>query len=94
LDEDKLQRDISAGDKAEAMLQGGPIEPIAFSQACALLSEELIREWKVSKSIEAREKAWACINLLEKLGDTLTIISNNGKMAKEDLNRLINSRKK
>ncbi len=94
MDEDNLHKAIVAGGKAEAMIAGGPIEPIAFTQACEILSANLINEWKVSKSVEAREKAWACINLLEKLGDTLTIISNDGKMAREDLNRLINSRKK
>lgn len=94
MDEDKLHSAIVAGEKAEAMLAGGHLEPMTFKMACATLGDELMKEWKASKSIEAREKVWACIHLLERIEDRLVAIAGNGAIAKEDLNRIINSRKK
>lgn len=75
------------------MLSGGKLEPLAFKEACELLTKELMTVWKTSRSTEDRERIWSSINLLEKIEDTLSIVASNGRVAKADLDMLI-SRKK
>lgn len=92
MDDDKLHKAITAGDKAQAMLSGGKIEPLAFKEACELLSKELMTAWKTSRSTEDRERIWSSINLLEKIEDTLSIVASNGRVAKSDLENLTRKR--
>lgn len=93
MDDDKLHKKIASGRKAQAMISGGPLEPVAFKDAVEMLKTELMKAWSGSKSTEDRERIWISVNLLERVADTLTLVASNGRVAEADLDRIISSKK-
>lgn len=89
MDEEKLRKSVKAGNAAQAMLSGGKLDPLPFNDAVASLRDELMKRWQSSKTSEERERIWISVNLLEKIPDTLTTIASNGRVAQQDLDRLL-----
>ena len=89
MDEDKLRKAIRAGNAAQSMIEGGPLEPVAFKDAVEIFRKELMDRWAVSKSQDERERIWVSVNMLERVADILNIVAANGRVAKGDLDRLI-----
>ncbi len=92
MNEDKLRKQAKSGNNAQAMLSGGKLDSVIYTEAVDLLRAELMTMWKASKSSEDRERIWVSVNLLEKVTDTLGIMASNGRMAQADLERLISSK--
>lgn len=92
MNEDKLRKQANAGQKAQAMISGGPLEPKTYTEAVEKLRDQLMTAWKTSKSSEDRERIWVSVNLLEKLTDTLGLMASDGRVAQSDLDRLVSSK--
>lgn len=83
--EDKLQQQIAEAAQADALLNS-PMLKAALDE----LSAAYIEAWKVtsSKDTEGRERLWQAVQVVGKVRDHMVKVLNNGKLAKDELERL------
>ncbi|HEY7246258.1 MAG TPA: hypothetical protein VH678_20485 [Xanthobacteraceae bacterium] len=81
-DEDKLERAIFRGVRAEALLNDELLQ-----ESFATLDANYVQAWRTApvRDVEMREKLWQAVNIVGKVKEHLTKIVNDGKLAQADL---------
>jgi hypothetical protein len=81
-DEDKTERAISRGARAEALLSHELLQ-----EAFAVLDASYVQAWRTApvRDAEMREKLWQAVNIVGKVKDHLGKIVADGKLAQADL---------
>lgn len=87
MSDDKLEIAINKGARAEALLQSD-----VFNEAVGGLQAQLMERWKIAKDQDERERIWHCVNLTEQIKQAIVTVANNGKLAKNELERLTTGR--
>lgn len=86
--QDRVQMTINRGHRAAQLL-----ESEAFNDATTTLAEQLMDRWRVSNDPNERERIWLSVNLLDQIKAKLTIVANNGKLAKKELDEITAGRR-
>lgn len=82
MDEIKLGKQQERGNRAQALL-----ESEVLKEAFAYLHTEYMKAWRNTRSmdVQARERLFQAVNILDKVKDQLFIWSEEGKLASKDL---------
>jgi hypothetical protein len=81
-DEDKTERAINRGARAEALLRDE-----LLNEAFATLEQSYIQAWRLSPARDnvMREKLWQAVNIVGKVRNHLGKVAADGKLAQADL---------
>ena len=83
MDEDKTQKKINKGQRAQSLLDNQ-----AFQEATGTLKTQLIERWQLAVDPNERERIWTAVNLIEQIKNTLSATATNGRHAKRELDEL------
>jgi hypothetical protein len=83
--DDKIQRDINRGQRADALLKDELLR-----ECFDALEREYIEAWRNSpaRDTDGRERLWQAVQVIGKMHDHLVKVLNDGKLAQNELNRL------
>lgn len=87
MSDDKLETAINKGARADALLKSD-----VFNEAVNGLQAQLMERWKIATDQNERERIWHCVNLTEQIKQAIVTVANNGKLAKNELERLTTGR--
>lgn len=82
MNEDKTQKQINLGARADALLRDE-----AFSTSCQRLKDDLISSWQTTKPHETatRESIWHELRAVDRMRDRLTTMHSDGRLAQRDI---------
>ena len=85
MNDDKIQRQINEAAHADGLLR----DEFLWSQF-DYLEKEYIDGWKITpaRDTDARERLWQATQVIGKVKDHLRKVLSDGKLAKQELNRL------
>lgn len=86
MSDDKLHDAIQKGARADALLRNE-----TFQEAIEAVKSGLIESWKLSKTVEDRERIWLSVHLVEQVKKAIVAASDNGKISRVQLTQLIQS---
>lgn len=91
MSEDKLETAITRGVRAEALLKNE-----LLAEAFARLEADYTQAWRLTaaRDTEARERLWQAVQVVGKARDHLVSVASNGKLAKRELDQLVERRKR
>ena len=86
MNEDKLQKSITRGARAEALLKNELLQ-----EALVTLERDYIEAWKTSsaRDTDGRERLWQAVNIVGKVRDHIVKVVNDGKLSQRQLNDLV-----
>jgi hypothetical protein len=86
MSDDVLAAKIERGKRAELLLR----DPL-LTEAFARFEADCMSYWMTTKvnDVEARERIWQAVNVAGKVQSMLVNMAANGRIAKDDLERLI-----
>ncbi len=84
MSEEALQRDVSRGYQAKAL-----IENEFLSETFQYLKQSYIDAWMASKTPEMRESNWHSIHALQRVQDHLTKVLTDGRLAQAQIEQMI-----
>src|SRR5262245_33060773 len=86
MSEDKLQRDIVRGAKAQVLLQNELLQ-----ESFGKLEAEYIAAWRITPAryTDARERLWQAVNIVGLIKEHIAKVVADGKLAQRQLDELI-----